>query len=68
MDRQQFKVSQSLFSHPLSAIEARCSSVVRAFAHGGMDRRIDPSGCGVVALDNLTIELFLVPASVPRMV
>ena len=23
--------------------EARCSSVVRAFAHGAMDRRIDPS-------------------------
>ena len=35
---------------------ARCSSVVRAFAHGAMGRRIDPSWGG-------TIELFLVPAS-----
>ena len=25
---------------------ARCSSVVRAFAHGAMDRRIDPSWSG----------------------
>ena len=24
---------------------ARCSSVVRAFAHGAMGRRIDPSWC-----------------------
>ena len=31
----------------------RCSSVVRAFAHGAMGRRI---------------ELFLVPASAPRLV
>ena len=37
---------------------ARCSSVVRAFAHGGMGRRIDPSWSG-------PIELFLVPASAP---
>ena len=30
---------------PRAAISegARCSSVVRAFAHGAMDRRIDPS-------------------------
>ena len=35
---------------------ARCSSVVRAFAHGAMGRRIDPSWAG-------PIELFLVPAS-----
>ena len=40
---------------------ARCSSVVRAFAHGVMGRRIDPS-CGG------PIELFLVPASAPRLV
>ena len=40
---------------------ARCSSVVRAFAHGAMGRRIDPSWGG-------PIELFLVPASVPRLV
>ena len=40
---------------------ARGSSVVRAFAHGAMGRRIDPS-CGG------PIELFLVPASAPRLV
>ena len=34
---------------------ARCSSVVRAFAHGAMGRRIDPSWGG-------HIELFLIPA------
>ena len=37
---------------------ARCSSVVRAFAHGAMGRWIDPSWGG-------PIELFLVPASAP---
>ena len=40
---------------------ARCSSVVRAFAHGAMGRQIDPSWGG-------PIELFLVPASAPRLV
>ena len=40
---------------------ARCSSVVRAFAHGAMSRRIDHSWSG-------PIELFLVPASAPRLV
>ena len=40
---------------------ARCSSVVRAFAHGAMGRQIDPSWAG-------PIELFLVPASAPRLV
>ena len=40
---------------------ARCSSVVRAFAHGAMGRRIDPSWGG-------PIELFLIPASAPRLV
>ena len=39
---------------------ARCSSVVRAFAHGAMGRLIDPSWW--------THELFLVPASTPRLV
>ena len=39
----------------------RCSSVVRVFAHGVMGRRIDPSWGG-------PIELFLVPASAPRLV
>ena len=37
------------------------SSVVRAFAHGAMGRWIDPSWGG-------PIELFLVPASAPRLV
>ena len=37
---------------------ARCSSMVRAFAHGAMGRRIDPSWGG-------PIELFLIPASAP---
>ena len=37
------------------------SSVVRAFAHGAMGRRIDPSWGG-------PIEQFLVPASAPRLV
>ena len=40
---------------------ARCSSVVRAFTHGAMGRRIDPSWGG-------PIELFLVPASAPQLV
>ena len=39
----------------------RCSSMVRAFAHGVMGRRINPSWGG-------PIELFLVPASAPRLV
>ena len=42
-------------------VGARRSSVVRAFAHGAMGRRIDPSWGG-------PIELFLVPASAPRLV
>ena len=40
---------------------ARCSSVVRAFAHGAMGHWINPSWGG-------PIELFLVPASAPRLV
>ena len=40
---------------------AKCSSVVRTFAHGAMGRRIDPSFGG-------PIELFLIPASAPRLV
>ena len=35
--------------------------MVRAFAHGAMGRRIDPSWGG-------PIELFLVPASAPQLV
>ena len=37
-----------------------CSSVVRAFAHGALGCRIDPSWGG-------PIELFLIPASAPRL-
>ena len=40
---------------------ARCSSVVRAFGHGAMGRRIDPSWGGPT-------ELLLVPASAPQLV
>ena len=40
---------------------ARCSSVVRVFAHGAMGCQIDLSWSG-------PIELFLVPASAPRLV
>ena len=39
-------------------VGARCSSVVRAFAHGAMGRQIDPSW-------GVPIELFFVPASAP---
>ena len=45
----------------LFAQGARCSSVVRVFAHGAMGRRIDPSW-------GEPIELFLVAASAPRLV
>ena len=44
-----------------TTLGARCSSVVRVFAHGAMGRRIDPSWGG-------PIELFLVSASAPRLV
>ena len=53
-----FNKHQSYFSFQPGA---RCSSEVRAFAHGAMGRRIDPSWGG-------PIELFLVPASAPRLV
>ena len=46
----------SLYTYLLIHPGARCSSVVRAFAHGAMGRRIDPSLSG-------PIELFLIPAS-----
>ena len=45
----------------LVPVGVRCSSVVRAFSHGAMGRRIDPSW-------GAPIELFLVPASAPRLV
>ena len=44
-----------------SILIAAGSSVVRAFAHGAIGRRIDPSWSG-------PIELYLVPASAPRLV
>ena len=44
----------------LITVRAKCSSVVRAFAHGAMGRLTDPSWGG-------PIELFLVPASAPRL-
>ena len=50
-----------IYGYMASDIWLRCSSVVRAFAHGAMGRRIDPSWGG-------PIELFLVPASAPRLV
>ena len=51
-----FRISQDTCSVPCCG--ARCSSMVRAFAHGVMGHRIDPSWGG-------PIELFLVPASAP---
>ena len=47
-----------MFLSPTNTRGARCSSMVTAFAHGAMGRRIDPS-CGG------PIELFLVPTSTP---
>ena len=44
-----------------SNIELSGSSVVRPFAHGAMGRQVDPSWGG-------HIELFLIPASAPRLV
>ena len=57
------KVFKTVVAHIYKSVMtgARCSSVVRAFAHGAMGRRIDPSWGG-------PIELFLVPASAPRLV
>ena len=46
---------------PLFLSGARCSSVIRAFTHGAMGRRIDPSW-------GEPIELFLIPTSAPRLV
>ena len=48
------------FGHS-ARVGVRCSSVVRAFAHGAMGRQIDPSWGG-------PIELFLVPASALQLV
>ena len=54
-------VSNPRYSNYYRLWGARCSSVVKAFAHGAMGRRIDPSWGG-------PIELFFVPASAPRLV
>ena len=53
--------SNNIYFTSLDFKGARYSSVVRAFAHGTMGRWIDPSWGG-------PIELFLVPASAPRLV
>ena len=55
------RLTEVLFVLFTSSPGAGRSSVVRAFAHGAMGRRIDPSWGG-------PIELFLVPASAPRLV
>ena len=47
-----------LLDNTATAVLTRRSSMVRAFAHGAMGRRIDPSSGG-------PIQLFLVPASAP---
>ena len=66
---EKLKENESCFYCPIyfqvrsiiTDIGTRCSSVVRAFTHGAMGRRIDPS-CGKPT------ELILVPASAPRLV
>ena len=57
---EAMQLSWGAGKHP-SIPGARCSSVVRAFAHDAIGRRIDPSWGG-------PIDLFLVPASSPRLV
>ena len=56
--REAFIHNHNLISEFIFIGGARCSSVVRAFAHGAMCRQINPSWGGL-------IELFLVPASAP---
>ena len=51
---------QDMLRHKDDKPRTRKESVVIAFAHGAMGRRIDPSWGG-------PIELFLVPASAPRL-
>ena len=63
LSEYQFKLSDSRYlgeAHLILA-GARCSSVVRALAHGAMGCRIDPLSGG-------PIELFLVLASAPQLV
>ena len=57
----QIKALVCLFILFIYLFGARCRSMVRAFTHGAMGRRIDPSWGG-------PIELFLIPASAPRLV
>ena len=54
---QNWVIGEALHLRFLAIIQA-CSSVVRAFAHGAMGRRIDPSWGGPT-------ELFLILASAP---
>ena len=61
LDREEMDCCHFTGYSFLLLLAARCSSVVRAFAHGAMGRRIDPSWGG-------HIKLFLVPASAPRLV
>ena len=70
LKRNRNWINQKLLNFIISGIKrmnlnvsrgARSSSVVRAFPHGAMGRRIDPSWSG-------PIEPFLVLASVPRLV
>ena len=58
LPRSYISLPQLCGSLALRSEGARCSSVVRAFAHGAMGRRIDPSWYGPT-------ELFLVPACAP---
>ena len=60
-NRSKSRRSTTVLHPALLKYGARCSSVVRAFVHGAMGRQIDPSWGG-------PIELFLVPASAPRLV
>ena len=53
--------SNHILGHVSVSLGEGCSSVVTAFANGAMGNRIDPSWGG-------PIELFLVPASAPRLV
>ena len=55
------QMKKALIIHIGSTPLKRCSSVVRAFAHGVMGRRVDLSWSGPT-------ELSLVPASAPRLV
>ena len=53
--------SREMSSPTVCSVRRETSTRERAFAHGAMGRRIDPSWGG-------PIELFLVPASAPRLV